>query len=138
MRAAEDTRDASWASAAEPSLRARSRTIRTTWFSPEVDCESCKKDADAPVASLMTRLASAKAFNSSPRLLVSDSKVDALVMQSWCKLALDALSDAKSLEVACRSPVAVALRSELAAIPALASFKSALANLSSSFSDWSN
>mmetsp|Transcript_102872 Transcript_102872/g.330051 ORF Transcript_102872/g.330051 Transcript_102872/m.330051 type:complete len:204 (-) Transcript_102872:710-1321(-) len=146
-RIAEAMRLASSASAASPCALARPRTRRTASkversarvesFMPVCAKETWLKEL-SPVASLMISLALAMAASSSPRLLVSDSKSSALVMQSWWRVCLASMSVANSLEVTSRSPSAVDFFSELTAISIFAASMSLFANLISSFRLCSN
>mmetsp|Transcript_72749 Transcript_72749/g.187704 ORF Transcript_72749/g.187704 Transcript_72749/m.187704 type:complete len:351 (-) Transcript_72749:16-1068(-) len=84
----------------------------------------------------MAFLASASAFSSSARLLVSASKSCDLAMQSWCSVPLVSMSSASSLEVTSRSPSAVDLVSPCEASAFFVAARSFSAYLISSRSDW--
>mmetsp|Transcript_14869 Transcript_14869/g.39652 ORF Transcript_14869/g.39652 Transcript_14869/m.39652 type:complete len:232 (-) Transcript_14869:792-1487(-) len=134
-RAAEAICMASWASAVEFCFCARLCTKRTAATSElerswrkEYVCEAAPE-----VVSWMILFASAMALSSSPRLFCSASNVSAFSMQSEWRVALVLSSDARSAEVAARSPSASAFALELAASPFFASSKSAFPFLISSF-----
>mmetsp|Transcript_98032 Transcript_98032/g.285949 ORF Transcript_98032/g.285949 Transcript_98032/m.285949 type:complete len:211 (+) Transcript_98032:893-1525(+) len=149
-RSAAAAREASWASAGECCLRARSRMRRTAsnWARPaeEVSCvrPSWTKEAwlspytafsAPPVLSWMICFALVMAWISSLRLFVAASKSCAFVRQSLWRSARARVSTARSFVVTWRSPSAVALFSLLFASAFFESAMSLFAKLISSSKD---